>query len=103
MPRVARVEETKTRTIEIACCGTFQRVASVPWTCPTCQVTHLGAAPPTFAWQAHVQWDELRQAIAALQTEIDTRVATIKRLEAQQALLMHYLDLEEETCQTLRG
>jgi hypothetical protein len=95
MPRVARLEDTGTRTIEIACCGTFQRVDRVPWTCPTCQVTHLGAAPPTFAYQAQVQWDELRQAIAALQTEIDAREATIQRLEAQQALLMQYLDLED--------
>lgn len=95
MPRVARVDGKQGPTIEIACCGMFQRVDSVPWTCPTCQVTHLGPAPPTFAWQAHVQWDELRQAIEALQAEIDAREATIKRLEAQQALLMQYLDLEE--------
>lgn len=97
MPRVTRLEkqEDVPRTIEIACCGIFQRVNSVPWTCPTCQVTHLGAAPPTFAYQAHIQWDELRQAIDVLQTEIDAREATIKRLEAQQALLMQYLDLEQ--------
>jgi hypothetical protein len=95
MPRVARVEDTGRRTIEIACCGRFQRVDRVPWTCPTCHVTHLGAAPPTFIYQVYVRWDELRLAINALQMEIDTRVATIKRLEAQQALLMHYLDLEE--------
>jgi hypothetical protein len=96
MPHVAKVESKKPRTIEIACCGKFQRVDSVPWTCPSCKITHLGAAPPTFIYQVYVQWDELRLAINALQTEIDARVATRKRLEAQQVLLMHYLDLEDE-------
>jgi hypothetical protein len=79
--------------VEIACCGMFHEVFQVPWTCATCGLTHLGAAPPSFLWRVQEHLAALDAQLRLLQEEIVARKHTMKDLEAEQAILNEYLDL----------
>ena len=82
-------------TIEIACCGMFHQVTSLPWTCKTCGQVHLGASPPTFLYRVQVYLEELDADIRLLQEEIVARKHTIRHYEEEQAALLAYLALRE--------
>lgn len=82
--------------VEIACCGRFHSVVAVPWTCATCGLTHLGAAPPSFAWRVQEYLADLGTQIRTLQDEIVTRKHAIRALEQEEAVLNQYLTLLEE-------
>lgn len=83
-------------SVEIACCGRFHPVVDVPWTCATCGLTHLGAAPPTFLWRVQEHLAERAGQVRSLQDEIVARKHAIRALEQQQAVLNQYLTLLDE-------
>jgi hypothetical protein len=88
--------EVQSMHIEIACCGMFRKVDSVPWTCPTCRQTHLGAAPPTFLCRVMRYVIELEHKIRDLQEDIVTRTQAMRRLQVEQEALHAYLALMEK-------
>ena len=81
--------------LQLACCGTFHAVHSLPWTCPTCNQTHLGDAPLSFADVVAARQTRIGEEITSLQQQIAALKAAMHRAEQQQAALQHYLDLDD--------